>query len=119
MVQTLLDVFQKDPSAKILTIVGVLYILKKLEWEEYVPEKKLSIRQYIERQKPGIKMWSVGQLINENPDGCDFTRLFSSLPGAVSLYLDDRYQGWKLGLAGPIAILPAECFELVAGLIVY
>ena len=119
MAQTLLAVFQKEPSAKILTIVGGLHILKKFEWEEYVPIKKLSIRQYIERQKPDIKMWSVGQLINENPDGCDFTRRFSSLPDAVALDLDKRYRGWKLGLTGPIAIVPAECFDLVDGLIVY
>ena len=119
MARTLLEVFQKELSAKILVIVGGLHILKKLEWEEYVPNKKLSIRQYIERQKPGIKMWSVGQLINQNPDGCDFTRRFSSLPDTVALDLDKRYRGWKLGLTGPIAIVPAEPFELVDGLIVY
>ena len=119
MARTVLALFQKEPSAKILIIVGGLHVLKKLEWEEYVPNKKLSIRQYIERQKPDIRMWSVGQLINENPDGCDFTKRFSSLPGAVALDLDKRYRGWKLGLTGPIAILPAECFELVDGLIVY
>ena len=119
MAQTLLEVFQKEPSAKILVIVGGLHILKKLEWEEYVPNKKLSIRQYIERQKPNVKMWSVGQLINQNPDGCDFTKRFGSLPDAVALDLDKRYRGWKLGLTGPIAIVPAECFELIDGLIVY
>lgn len=104
---------------KILVVVGNLHIFKKLEWEEYVPHKKLSIRQYIERQKPDTKMWSVGQLINQNPDGCDFTKRFSSLPDAVALDLDKRYRGWKLGLTGPIAIVPAEPFELVDGLIVY
>jgi hypothetical protein len=119
MARTLLAVLRREPSAKILVIVGGLHILKNLEWEQYVPNKKLSIRQYIERQKPDIKMWSVGQLINENPDGCDFTKRFSSLPGAVALDLDKRHRGWKLGLTGPIAIVPAACFELVDGLIVY
>ena len=119
MAQTLLAVFQKEPSAKIIVIVGGLHILKKLEWEKYVPNKKLSIRQYIERQKPDITMWSVGQLINQNPDGCDFTRRFGSLPDAVALDLDGRHQGWKHTLTGPIAIVPAESYELVDGVIVY
>jgi len=49
----------------------------------------------------------------------DFTRKFSSLPGAVALDLDDRYRGWQMGLTATITIVPAECFELVDGLIIY
>ena len=48
-----------------------------------------------------------------------FTKEFSKLPDAVALDLDDRYQGWKLGMTAPIAIVPAECYELVEGLIIY
>jgi hypothetical protein len=40
-------------------------------------------------------MWSVGQMIDGNPNECDFTREFSSLPGAVALDLDDRYRGGR------------------------
>ena len=58
-------------------------------------------------------------MIDGNPDECDFTRKFSSLPGAVALDLDDGYRGWQMGLTAAIAIVPAECFELVDGLIVY
>jgi hypothetical protein len=64
-------------------------------------------------------MWSVGQLIHGNPSECDFTRKFLSLPDAVALDLDGRYKGWKLGMTSTLAIVPAECFELVDGLIVY
>ncbi|MBR9985261.1 MAG: hypothetical protein KFF68_05065 [Desulfosarcina sp.] len=65
------------------------------------------------------KMRSVGQMIDGNPNECDFTRKFSSLPGAVALDLDDRYRGWQMGFTAAIAVVPAECFELVDGLIVY
>ena len=58
------------------------------------------------------------QKIEGNPDECDFTRKFSSLPGAVALDLAARSRGWQMGLTAPIAIVPAECFELVDGLIV-
>ena len=119
MARSLLIVLNRNPSAKILVIVGSLHTLKKLEWEDQVPNKHLSIREYITRDRPSTRMWSVGQMIDGNPNECDFTREFSSLPGAVALDLDDRYRGWQMGLTAPIAIVPAECFELVDGLIVY
>ena len=119
MARSLLIVLNRNPSAKVLVIVGSLHTLKKLEWEKKVPDKHLSIREYITRDRPSTKMWSIGQMIDGNPDECDFTKKFSSLPGAVALDLDDRYRGWQMGLTASIAIVPAECFELVDGLIVY
>jgi len=119
MARSLLIVLNRNPSAKILVIVGSLHTLKKLEWGKDVPDKHLSIREYISRERPSTRMWSVGQMIDGNPNECDFTREFSSLPGAVALDLDDRYRGWQMGLTSSIAIVPAECFDLVDGVIVY
>ncbi|MDX2445365.1 MAG: hypothetical protein QNK30_16335, partial [Bacteroidales bacterium] len=119
MARSLLIVLNRNPSAKILVIVGSLHTLKKLEWEKHVPNKHLSIREYIARDRPSTRMWSVGQMIDGDASECDFTREFSKLPGAVALDLDDRYQGWKLGMTAPIAIVQAECFDLVDGLIIY
>jgi hypothetical protein len=115
MARTLL----KALPGKILVVVGNLHTLKELEWEPQVPDKHRSIRQYIQRERPETRMWSVGQMIHGNPDECDFTKRFSSLPDAVALDLDNRYQGWKMGMTAPIAIVPTECFDLVDGLIVY
>lgn len=119
MARRLLTEFQGNPASKIFVIVGNLHTLKKLEWQEHVPDKHLSIREYIQRERATVRMWSVGQLIHQNPGECDFTKKYSSLPGAVALDLDDHYRGWKLGITAPIAITPAECFELVDGVIVY
>jgi len=119
MARSLLIILNRNPSAKILVIVGSLHTLKKLEWEKDVPDKHPSIREYITRDRPSTRIWSIGQMIDGNPNACDFTRAFSSLPGAVALDLDDRYRGWKMGLTASIAIVPAECFDLVDGLIVY
>ncbi len=104
---------------KILVVGGNLHIFKKLEWEEQVPNKNLTVRQYIQQQRPETKMWSVGQVIDGDQGKCDFTQAFGQLPGAVALDLDNKVAGWKTGLASSIAIMPAECFELVDGLIVY
>lgn len=119
MARSLLRIFKVNPAAKVLVIVGGLHTLKKLEWKEHVPDKHPSIRQIIERERPSTRMWSVGQLIHGNPDECDFTKRFSSLPDAVAVDLDDRYRGWKIGLTSTLAIVPSECFDLVDGLIVY
>ena len=119
MAQSILSVFETRPAAKMLVIVGNLHTLKKLEWEAHVPNKRKSIREYIEKKRPEIKLYSVGEMIHGNPDECDFTKEFSQLPGAVALDLDGRYRGWKLGMTSTLAIVPAECFELVDGLIVY
>jgi hypothetical protein len=119
MARSLLAVFKANPQTKMIVVVGNFHTLKKLEWEEHVPDKKQAVRQYLQQKRPSIKMWSVGQLIVEDPNECDFTRKFSSMPDAVALELDDRYRGWKLGLTASIAISPVECFELVDGLIVY
>ena len=74
---------------------------------------------FLKQEKPALRMWSVGQLINENPGECDFFRSYSSLPGSVALDVDERHRGWKLQYQYNIAILPVECFELVDGVIVY
>jgi hypothetical protein len=74
MARSLLIVLNRNPSAKILVIVGSLHTLKKLEWEDQVPNKHLSIREYITRERPSTRMWSIGQMIDGNPNECDFTR---------------------------------------------
>jgi len=119
MAMELLKIANSETAAKMLVIVGNHHILKKLELQDHVPKKHPSIREYIQQEKPSIRMWSVGQLINDNPEECDFFRSYSSLPGSVALDVDERHRGWKLQYQYNIAILPAECFELVDGVIVY
>ena len=58
-------------------------------------------------------------MIDGDQGKCDFTQVLGQLPGAVALELDNKVVGWKMGLTSSIAIMPAECFELVDGLTVY
>ena len=111
--------FQKNPQVKILVIIGNLHIFKKLELQPKSSRHRRAIRQYIKKRQPWINMWSIAQLIDEDPGQCDFDRKFSPLPGAVALDLDHRYHGWKFSLAAIINIYPAESYELVDGVIVY
>ena len=115
MSRSLLDLL----PGRFLVIIGNLHVFKILQWEEQVPNKNLSIRQYIRLERPKTKMWSIGQVIDEDPSKCDFTQVFGPLPGAVALDLDEKVRGWKLGISSSMAIMPAESFELMDGLIVY
>ena len=74
---------------KILVVVGNLHIFKKLDWENHLPNKHLAIRQYIKRERPRTRMWSVGQVIDGDPGKCTFTEVFGQLPGAVALDVTD------------------------------
>lgn len=64
-------------------------------------------------------MVSIGQLIDENPDECDFTRRFADVDGPVAINCDENFHGWKIGLASAITINPTEPNDLVDGVIVY
>ena len=59
----------------------------------------------------------INKLLNLNKKGAVWAEI--QTPGAVALDLDNRYRGWQMGLTSTIAIVLAECFELVDGLIVY
>ena len=64
-------------------------------------------------------MFSIAQVIDEDPEECDFTKEFSALPGVVALDCSVKYQERNLGVLAPIAIketAPCDAFE---GVIVY
>ena len=69
-----------------------------------IGNKNLSIRQYILRERPSTKTWSVAQVIDEKPAQFDFFQRYSPLPGAVALDLNNQYRGWRLGFTDLIAI---------------
>ena len=68
---------------------------------------------------PEISAFSIGQLIDENPAECDFTRRFAHMDGSVAMDCDNSFRGWNLGITTAIAIKPAEPYELIDGVIVY
>ena len=40
MARSILAVFETEPAAKMLVLVGNLHTVKKLEWEEHVPNHR-------------------------------------------------------------------------------
>ena len=96
-----------------------MFVLKKLDWQDHVPDKSGAVRSYLDELVPGNKTFSIGQLIDENPDECYFTRRFSHMDGSVAMDCDDRFHGWKIGISSALAIKPTVPYELVDGVIVY
>ena len=47
MAKSIAKIFQQNPNAKMLVIVGDNHILKKLDWQDHVPNPHRSIREYL------------------------------------------------------------------------
>ena len=119
MAKTIAKIFMQDPTAKMIVVVGNNHVLKKLEWQDHVPNPHRSMREYLLESNPDLRMFSIGQIIGDTVYECDFREAFGGLEGAVAIDLDQRFAGWKMGIAESVAIKPAELWELLDGLIVY
>jgi len=119
MAKTIAKIFKTSPNAKIFVVVGNNHVLKKLEWQDHIVNKNRSIREYLLDFNPNMKMLSIGQVIGKSVFEDDFRKRFSCLEGSVALDLDERFAGWKSGIAQSMAIKPTEVADLLDGLIVY
>jgi len=104
---------------KMLVVVGNNHILKKLVWQDHVPNPHRSIREYLSKKRRKLRIFSIGQIIGDSVFDCDFKKKFGGLDGAVAVDLDEGFAGWKMGVVESIAIKPAEVWELLDGVIVY
>ena len=104
---------------KILVVVGNLHVLKKLDWEKEAGSKHQAVIEYLKEDCPGVRVFSIGQVIGYDPDTCDFTKEFTPKAGAVALDCTREYSEWKLGILDAVAIKPTGAHEVLDGLIVY
>ena len=102
-----------------LIVVGDLHILKKIEWQDHVPNPHRSIREYLSEKRSNLRIYSIGQIIGESVYEDDFRERFGPIEGVVAIDLDEQFAGWKMDIVQSIAIKPAEVWELLDGVIVY
>ena len=119
MARSIAKIFHRNPNAKLLAVVGNLHVLKKIEWEDTVPNRHGSIRSYLNRLTPHRRMFSIGQLIDRSSNECDFTNAFSHLEGAVAMDCNGRFTGWRIGIMASVAARHTKASELLDGVIVY
>ena len=113
------QILQAPERVKILVMLGSLHILHKLEWQSRLGKGQDSIRTYLGRVRPHLRMFSIVNIVSGKEGDCDFGRVLGPLPGIVAVDLDRRFEGWTLGLTRCIALRPAQPYELVDGVIVY
>ncbi len=119
MAQRISGLLKDDSCKKMMVVMGNLHMLKKLDWEDHIKSGHKAIREYLSISNPEIKMFSIAQVIDEDPEECDFTKEFSDLPDAVALDCSAKHRDWKLGVLAPIAIKKTEPYDAFDGLIVY
>ena len=109
----------KNLDSKMLVVVGIFHVFKKIVWQDHVPNKTGSIREYLSGIVPALRAFSIGQLIDEDPSECDFTKTFSPIKGSVAIDCTERFSDWKIGVSSAIAIKNTEPCQLFDGLIIY
>jgi hypothetical protein len=119
MARSIAGVFESNSNAKMLVLVGNNHVLKKLDWEDHVPNPHRSMREYLSEKRGNLRIFSIGQIVGNSIYDCDFRERFSGYEGVVAVDLDERFAGWKLGIAQSLAIKPADVWELLDGAIVY
>jgi len=119
MARLIAKCFRKNTKAKMLVVVGNLHVLKVLNWQDNIPNQHKSTYGYIKDMKPDSRIFSISQIIDENPKECDFTDVFSHVDGSVVINCDRRFDGWKFGLTSIAAIKPTATCDLIDGIIVY
>jgi uncharacterized iron-regulated protein len=59
MAESILKIFKKNPNVKMLIVIGDLHILKKLDWQNHVPNPHKSIREYLSKKRSNLRIFSI------------------------------------------------------------
>ena len=94
----LISLVFSDLIGKFIAVVGNFHVFKKIAWQDHVPNKTGSIREYLNGIAPDMRPFSIGQLIDYNPDQCDFSKTYGSLEGSIALDCTEGFStDWKIG----------------------
>ncbi len=119
MARHLASILHSNPKAKVLSMLGGAHVLRKLKWRSRIFKGQASIRTYLERWQPELRIFSLVHIVDQADTECDFSRRLASLDGTIAMDLDRRFKGWRLGVTASMALVPSQPYELVDGVIVY
>ena len=108
-----------EPGVKVFVVVGNLHVIKNIKWEDEVLDPHGFIPSYLSKFKPRLRLFSIGQCIDELPSECDFTKAFGHNEGAVAVDCEDRFSAWKIGILSAVAAEPTGVCDMFDGVIVY
>ena len=119
MARSICTIFDENPNAKALVIVGNLHTLKTIRWKHYIPHRHGFIPSYLYRLKPALRMSSICQCIKHAPLICDFCKNLGGKGKPAAIDCDDSFSGWKLGILEKVATESMKPHEVVDGVIVH
>jgi hypothetical protein len=119
MARRLAAIWDRQPAAKVMVVLGSLHVLHKLDWQDHLAHQHAALRSYLETLHPHLKMHSVVNVIGGAPKGGDFSRKLKPAAAPVAVDVDKRFASWQLGLTRCIAIKPGRPHELTDGVIIY
>ena len=109
----------RSQGAKVFVVVGNLHVIKDIEWEDHVMNPHGFISSYLFKLTPQLRLFSIGQCIDESPSKCDFTKTLGHIEGAVAVNCDERFSDWKIGILSSVAAKPKPVCDMFDGVIIY
>ena len=111
----------RSRGVKVFVVVGNLHVLKNIEWGDRVINPDGFIRTYLSKLSPQLKLFSIGQCVDERPSQCDFTKAFGLIEGFVAVNCDEseRFSDWQIGILSPVAAKPKAVCDMFDGVIIY
>jgi hypothetical protein len=106
MAKSIAGVFESNPNAKMLVIVGNNHVLKKLDWQDQVVNKHKSIREYLSDKRRKLRIFSIGQVIGESVYKDDFRKQFGPIEGAVAMGFAGRVSALSMFLRNKQTVPP-------------
>ena len=64
-------------------------------------------------------MFSIGQVIGNKPEECDFTRVYAGSDKIVAMDCTEKFSGWKIGVLSVMAVKDMEVGDVLDGVLVY
>ena len=109
----------RSRGTKVLVVVGNLHVIKDILWEDKVLNPHGFISSYLLKLNPQLRLFSIGQCVDERPSQCDFTKAFGHFEGAVAVDCDERFPDWKIGILSSVAAKPTPACHMFDGVIIY
>jgi hypothetical protein len=119
MAKTICNVFDKNPDAKLLVIVGNLHALKKIAWDDNVPNRYGVIRSYLSEYAPNLEVFSICQCITDIPNQNDLSDDFTMNIMKAAFDCTDRFSNYKMDILETVAAKQMESYEIADGVVMY
>lgn len=116
MAELISKLFDRQPEAKMVVVVGNLHVIKKVEWIN-TNNNETFIRGYLTKYRPDLKIFSIAECNNYSDSQSGLYKFFKATTKPVAL--KTKGLDHKLKMLSILAAKPMTIHEAVDGLILY